>query len=179
MDDDGTSAYAWPAGDRLVRELGVVVRCAGASVCDLGCGRGALGLAALSAGARSVAFADLNASALALARQQVTERGYAARATFHHHRWGSAIPGTPYEIILGGDILYRPECFADLMTTIRASLAANGCCVLSDPRTRLEEDLPLLAAGRGLSWNRTRRGDLTVITLTATVSGDPSQSVLP
>jgi predicted nicotinamide N-methyase len=164
---DATGAYEWPAGARFARELATLADCRGRAVCDLGCGRGALGRIALVSGARSVAFLDGAADVVATLR---AELGGDPRASFHLHRWGEAAPGAPYDLILGGDILYRPDCFAALLDSIAGGLAHDGLCLLSDPRTALEPELPSLARERGLSWIASRRSDVTVVQLRAAAS---------
>jgi predicted nicotinamide N-methyase len=163
---DATGRYQWPAGARLARDLNAVIACNGQAVCDLGCGRGAIGVAALAAGASDAAFADGDPEALAEARAAVAAAGCTERATFHLHRWGEAIPRGPYRIILGGDILYRPASFAELMDTIALSLANDGTCFLSDPRATLEDELPLLAEARAMTWRVERRSDYSLVRLT-------------
>jgi len=159
---DATGRYAWPAGLRLARDLRAVVDCQDLELCDLGCGTGVVGKAALQGGARRVAFLDGAADALAGLRLALPDE---ARATFHLHQWGDAPPGGPYRLILGGDILYREECFAQLLASIALGLAPGGQCLLSDPRKRLEEELPILAAAVGLHWSSVRRSDFTLVTV--------------
>ena len=82
------------------------------------------------------------------------------------HAWGEPLPQGPWEVILGGDILYRPECFAALFDTIAGSLTADGCALLSDPRITLEHGLPSLAKARGLRWESARIDHFSLVTLT-------------
>jgi hypothetical protein len=91
------------------------------------------------------------------------------RAAFHQHRWGEPMPRR-YDLILGGDILYRADCFPALLDSIASGLAANGLCLLSDPRERLEDELPQLAAERGLTWTTERRRDFTLARLQTTAA---------
>jgi predicted nicotinamide N-methyase len=158
---DATGRYAWPAGKRLTRDLAEVVDCRGRTVCDLGCGLGALGHAALQLGAASVDFLDGSDEVLAGARAGAERE---PRAAFHLHRWGEPMPRR-YDLILGGDILYRPAFFAPLLDSVASGLATEGLCLLADPREHLEEELPTLAAERGLSWSPERRGDFTLVRL--------------
>jgi predicted nicotinamide N-methyase len=148
-DTDGTWAYAWPAGERLLAEFDAVVGLlAGRRVIDLGCGRGRLGLAALARGAQ-VAFADGSAAALAQVRAALPMD---ADARILLHRWGEPLPAA--DLLLGGDILYRSALFPDLI----ASVASAGCpALLADPRTSLESELPELAAMHGMHWSSERR----------------------
>ncbi|MBA3685150.1 MAG: methyltransferase domain-containing protein, partial [Planctomycetes bacterium] len=158
-----TWRYAWPAGVRLSAELPELADCRDRRVADLGCGQGHNGLMALLGGAASVLFADAAPSALQWVRQVIDANDLAARAQAVEHRWGDPLPGVPCDLILGGDILYRPECFAGLLDTIATSLAADGQALLSDPRRSLDEPLPELAAVRGLAWNEERRAGWTLV----------------
>ncbi|GDY14723.1 hypothetical protein LBMAG53_36010 [Planctomycetota bacterium] len=150
---DATGGYAWPAGRRLATDHAALAIVAGKRVLDLGCGTGVCGLSALHLGATAVTFADADAAALA---------GIRGHATVVH-TWGTPVPGGPWPVILGGDLLYRPQFFAALLTTITGSLAADGVALLSDPRSQLESDLPELARQHGLSWVQERRADYTLV----------------
>jgi 2-polyprenyl-3-methyl-5-hydroxy-6-metoxy-1,4-benzoquinol methylase len=161
MSVDATGRYAWPAGQRMLRELPTLIDARGLAVCDLGCGLGALGHAALALGAASVDFLDGSDEALALARAGA-ERDQ--RANFIRHEWGAPTPRR-YDLILGGDILYLPALFVALLDSIASGLAPGARCLLSDPRRTLEADLPALAATRGLTWESERRADYTLARL--------------
>jgi predicted nicotinamide N-methyase len=145
---DGTGAYAWPGGSRLAGDLPPVI---GLGVADLGCGRGACGRAALAGGASRVIFCDGDPAALAAVRADLPEADTAL------HEWGDPLPGGPYDLILGGDILYRPALHHHVLRSIASSLNANGEAWLSDPRHTLEEELPELAHSMGLSLRQKRR----------------------
>jgi predicted nicotinamide N-methyase len=148
--DDGTWRYTWPAGSRLLGELDVLVTVAGRRVLDLGCGQGRLGLWALAHGAAEVVFADQSETALAAIHVQP-----GIRCMVHH--WGDPLPEC--DLLLGGDILYRPALFPALMTSVASALRnAAAEAILVDPRSRLEEELPQLAATWGLTWEPERRG---------------------
>jgi predicted nicotinamide N-methyase len=165
--DDHTWAYSWPAGLRMAAELPTLLPLAGARCCDLGCGLGALGFTALGAGASWVQFADGAAGSVAWIAAAIAPNALAARAHATRHDWGTPLPNSPWPLILGGDILYRPASFPALIATIAASLAPGGLCLLSDPRSVLEPDLPTLAEAHGLSWTPARRPtDYTLIRLT-------------
>lgn len=156
-DADCTWAYCWPAGVRLSADLPALAGCAGAAVADLGCGRGHGGLSALVAGAARVVFADGDPAVLRWVEGVLVANGFTDRARTHPHAWGDPVPGAPYDVVFGGDILYRPDCFAALLASIAASLAPDGIALLSDPRRRLEPELPGLAAAVGLDWACERR----------------------
>jgi predicted nicotinamide N-methyase len=156
-DDDVTGAYSWPAGSRLAGELRELADCRGAEVADLGCGLGQLGFSAIALGAHRVLFADGSPPLIDLAERTIACNQLGARAQASIHRWGQALPGGGYALILGGDILYRPECFAAIADTLMASLARGGVCLLADPRTRLDAEFAAELARRALCWSCERR----------------------
>lgn len=158
--DDDTWRYDWPAGGRLLAELPQLAEVRGRSVIDLGCGGGRLGAWALAAGAARVVFADQSATALAA----VAARHPGAEVLVH--AWGEALPVA--DLVLGGDILYRPPLFPVLLDSLVTALAGGGQALFADPRQRLEEELPQLAAQRGLAWLPERRpGGYTLIRMRA------------
>lgn len=157
--EDGTWRYQWPAGSRFLLEIADLVQVADRRVIDLGCGQGRLGRWALEHGAAEVVFADLSPVALAAIPAH-------PRAHLLEHRWGEPLPAC--DLLLGGDILYRPACFADLLTSAAHALAGGGRGLLVDPRSNLDDELPGLAAGRGLSWRPQRRpGGYTLVEVAA------------
>ena len=156
-DADLTWAYPWPAGERLAADLGSVIDCRGLRIAELGCGRGLTGLTALMLGAAEVVFTDIAAEPLvyvvtALRANQMQNRGRTAL-----HAWGEPLPGGLFDVLIGADILYRPTFHGALLRSISSSLAPLGRCLLADPRTELEPELPLLAAACGLHWRPQRR----------------------
>ena len=162
---DATWAYAWPAGMRLAAELAAVAFCAGRRVLDLGCGGGQCGRAALAAGAREVVFADASPARWSTWLRCCRWRspGAGARSTT---AGGDAPPHGPFDLVLGGDILYRPFLFAELLASVAAGIGRDGAAVLADPRTTLEPELPPLAAAAGLTWEPVRRaGGYTLVRL--------------
>lgn len=167
--EDVTCLYQWQAGAALATLPMVKDLCAGRAVADLGCGRGTLGLSACAHGAARVLFADASAVAIDFLTRTIAVNGLAERAQALRHVWGDALPDGPWDVILGGDILYRPECFAALLDTIAASLADDGRALLSDPRITLERGLPALAEARGMHWESARIDHFTVVTITRRV----------
>jgi predicted nicotinamide N-methyase len=156
-DGDLTGTYAWPSGSRLASELGKLVECADRCIVDLGCGLGQLGFSALALGARHVLFADGSPVVVDRIARTIALNGLDGRANVICHQWGEPLPGRPYPLILGGDILYRPECAMALIETIAASLAPGGSCLLSDPRRRWEDELVVAARACSLQWAFERR----------------------
>lgn len=164
-DEDVTCLYQWQAGAFLATLPQTRDLCAGRRVADLGCGRGTLGLSACAFGAAQVLFADASAVAIDLLGRTIAANDLGGRARAALHTWGGPLPDGPWEVILGGDILYRPECFPALIDTIAASLGGHGVALLSDPRITLEEQLPALASARDLTWETARIAHVTVVTL--------------
>ncbi|MCK6490628.1 MAG: protein N-lysine methyltransferase family protein [Planctomycetes bacterium] len=148
---DLTWAYDWPAGRGLARDLAALADCRGRRVADLGCGRGGLGAAALQAGAAAVAFCDGSARALAYVAEAVRLNQAGDRARCHIHRWGEPLPDGPWDLILGGDLLYRPAVVPALLASIAASLAAEGCALLSDMRHQADDEIEASAGQQGLT----------------------------
>lgn len=167
-DGDLTWAYPWPAGERLARDLAAVVDPAGLRLAELGCGRGRCGLTALLLGAAHATFCDLAPEPLAYVRDALAANRLAERGSTAIHAWGDPVPGGPFDLIIGADILYRSAFHRALLTSVAGALAPGGRCLLADPRVKLEEDLPDIAAELGLRWRQERRpGDYTLVELTA------------
>lgn len=162
-DERPTWAYTWPAGLRLLGDLAELIDLRGLRVCDLGCGRGLLGLAALQLGAASVHFCDASETVLSYVQECLDHNGLSQRSSCHPHRWGTPIPGAPFDLILGGDILYRPECFTELLDSIATGLSQEGQALLADPRQKLEKELSALAIARSLRTTIQRHKTYTLI----------------
>jgi SAM-dependent methyltransferase len=158
--DDATWRYDWPAGGRLLAELDVLCDPRGLTVIDLGCGSGRLGAWARGRGAARVLFADLSPTALAA----VAARHPGAETLLH--RWGDPLPTA--DLVLGGDILYRPALFPALIVSLASALRSGGQALFADPRSSLEKELPELCRDAGLSWTCERRpGDYTLARILA------------
>lgn len=161
--DDITGVYAWRVGSGLSAGLAQLVEVDGRTVLDIGCGRGALGLSALALGARHAIFADASPVLVDWLARVVALNQLGDRASVVRHAWGDAVPGVRADLVLGGDVLYRPACQDALLASIAGALADDGVALLSDPRERLEPELPDLAAAHGLTWTSERRADCTLI----------------
>jgi ribosomal protein L11 methylase PrmA len=164
-DEDVTCLYQWPVGATLATRLSELVVCTNQRVVDLGCGLGTLGLTALGLGAREVLFADASVIAIDLLQRTLAENDLQSRAHAVRHDWGEPLPNSPWPVILGGDILYRPDYFPQLLHSIAVSLSHDGCALLSDPRTVLDQQLLRLATKHGLVWNTSRDDGITIVTL--------------
>lgn len=161
-DERPTWAYVWPAGLRLAHDLSETdIR--GRRICDLGCGRGLLGLTALKLGAAHVSFCDASSEVLHYVSLCIERNGLSQRSVCLQHRWGQPLPDGPYDLILGGDILYRPELFEALINSIASGLAPHGSALLSDPRHQLEAEVSVLAMAHRLTASIQRHETYTLI----------------
>jgi len=138
-------AYLWPAGmvlaELVVGELAGEVR--GRRVIELGCGLGAVGLAAARAGG-DVLLTDAAADALGWRRP--TPRPTAIAVMTRVLEWGrvpeSMIGG--FDVVLGSDITYGRDELVPLVGAIAALLAPGGVptspirigCARPSPRRR-------------------------------------------
>ena len=162
----GAGDVVWPASIALARMLAhVPTLTAGKRVLELGCGLGAAGLAAASAGAASVVLSDRDASVLAMASEAAEANGVSASVTTASLDFGDdeagirkAVGEEPYDVIIGADILYdagaaaRVAALLDkLLPPASAGAAAGGegdggevapaaRVLLADPEQRLHRE---------------------------------------
>ncbi len=153
-DADPTWRYPWPAGTRLAGDVALLTEFRGRRCCELGCGRGAVGRAALAAGAAEVLFLDISPEPLALLADEL---GHDPRVRTARHAWGDPVPDGPYDLVLGGDILYRPPYFRRLIHSVGLALDGGSTALLADPRTTLEPELFDAIAAEGLTATQERR----------------------
>lgn len=143
-----------PTSDRLRETLFNVLgdRVAGARVLDVCAGTGAVGLEALSRGARFAVFVERDPRAVALIRDNAARCGAGARYAIEHAPAARVLAvrvrGGPFDIA----VLDPPYDEADLARLVEgagAQLVPDGVVVLEHARRRP----PPEAAGR---WRRTR-----------------------
>ncbi len=168
-DERPTWAYSWPAGERFAKDLSSIFPdkgLTGKRIADIGCGRGYLGLSTFTHQPETVLFADGSPYPLQFVQSVLCLNRLTGGSTCVHH-WGTPLPDGPWDIILGGDILYRPECFKQLFTTVVSSLSTDGAAYFSDPRSILEPQLPEIAQRCALTYNQQRVEEqrYTLITL--------------
>lgn len=164
-----TWAYDWPAGRRLAGDLPDL---AGKNIIDLGCGRGVLGCTALTHGASRVLFADGSGQVLEWIAALIATNGWQDRASALRHDWGEPLPAGDWDLLLGGDILYRPECFTQLIATVAAACRAGVEAWLADPRLQIETSFLDGLRDAGLTVRNERRE--AGYTLLVVSSGPPA-----
>jgi 2-polyprenyl-3-methyl-5-hydroxy-6-metoxy-1,4-benzoquinol methylase len=105
----------------------------GATVADIGCGRGRalLGLAAAYPGMRGTGF-DLQEASLAAAASGAETRGLADRIEFRRLDAGEGIPGR-YDLVLAFDVLHDAGQPATLAAALRAATADDGVLLVLEP----------------------------------------------
>ena len=152
VEEGATWPYLWPGGLRLAEELAELLPSDETSkrhkhLIDLGCGRGLLGMAALCLSFQRVSFIDGDELPIKLIAKELASF---PQARCQLLEWGQSVPGDKADILLGGDVLYRPEYHNSLLRTISESLKPNGVAFLGDPRNKLEGHLPTIAEQNGL-----------------------------
>lgn len=135
---------------------------AGASVLDVCAGTGALGLEALSRGARSATFIDSDARAARLIADNAARCGCADRSIIVRGEaprvLRGAIAGGPFDVVLL-DPPYEAPWIGEALEAAAGHLAADGVLVLEHAARRPAPD------GRAVTLVRTRRaGDSALST---------------
>lgn len=131
-DDLPCWAYVWPSGRALVGLLADLEDLSGRRVLDLGCGPGAVGLAAGRLGA-DVVFADLSPGAVALATRNA-ERNGLDTAQVLELDWNAppADLGT-FDMVVGADLFYADGLLRGVLRFLKGHLRADGIAYLADP----------------------------------------------
>lgn len=150
-------AYVWPAGlvlaELVARELAPEL--AGRRVLELGCGLGAVGLAAAKAGAR-VTLADREPEALVEVRRIAAENQLEVDTLLLE--WGrvpESLVGV-FDRVLGSDIMYDPAQLTPMTGALATLLSPGGAAYLSDPDRADADALADAAHTAGLSLQRVR-----------------------
>ncbi|XP_060112884.1 protein N-lysine methyltransferase METTL21A [Heteronotia binoei] len=149
----GVAAVVWDAAVVLCMYLEMGdVNLRGRSVIELGAGTGLLGIVAALLGAQ-VTITDREA-ALAFLKSNVQAnlpRDIQSRAVVKELTWGQnlmSFSAGEYDFILGADIVYLEETFADLLRTLD-HLSADHTVILLSCRLRYERDQNFLTMLKG------------------------------
>ncbi|OZC02872.1 RsmD family RNA methyltransferase [Rubricoccus marinus] len=150
-----------PTTDR-VREalfsiLGSRMLLSDATVVDLFAGTGALGLEALSRGARHATFVDAHAPTLSLARKNARTLGVDAQCTFLRAdalAFLSRAPLAPRPDLIFADPPYALDAIPELPPLARAHLAPEGLFVLEHDSRHDFADDPSLVLSRDYGSTR-------------------------
>ncbi len=142
----GAGDVVWPAGIALARLLAHVPSfTSGQRVLELGCGLGAAGIAAATAGASSVLLTDRDAALLEFAQQGAAASDVSAAVSTAALDWAAdeeallqAVGTEPFDVIIGADLLYDAKA-SPVLAALLGRLMPPGPprvqrCVLSDPQ---------------------------------------------
>lgn len=153
-----TGATVWDAGVVLAEWIGSrpppLAARAGGTVLDLGSGTGVVGLAAAASGAyRRVVLTDL-LSVVPLLEANAHANSDALRADVHvlPLRWGCADDEErvralgPYDVVVGGDLLYRPQVVQPLLAALSAVCSPQTVIVLAASMLHSPETLRLFSS---------------------------------
>ena len=139
----------WPSGEALARHvLDAGGDLDGLDVLDLGCGVGAVGLAAMLRGAR-VTFLDWEPRALEFVRRSAERLG-GEPAALVCGDWRDPDVVGAFDRVLAADVFYESRNIAPVASFLAAHLAPGGEALLADPGRPEAEAFPDAAREAGL-----------------------------
>jgi predicted nicotinamide N-methyase len=124
-------AATWPSGEELARVV-ATASLRGRHVLDLGCGLGLAGIAAARGGADVLAV-DANADAVTFAAENLSLNGAGGRAAIASWADPALAASGPFDLVLGGDVLYSRAGAESLLERLPALVGEDGEVWLSDP----------------------------------------------
>lgn len=129
-------ALLW-SGARFVADWVVASGgCSGATVLDVGCGLGLVGLAAAAAGGRVTAV-DRDPDALAFVRASATRSGRPIEIL--EGDVAEVLDGRVFDVVVAAELLYEREAFGSIARALADALAPHGTLYLGDAR-RIDTD---------------------------------------
>ena len=147
-------ADLWPASRMLAEELLLNPRPPGTRALELGCGLGLAGVAGARAGL-DVTMSDYDETALEYAA--INARANCppqARWRCLAIDWRHPPALEPFPLLLAADVVYEERHIAPLLGVIRALLAPDGVCLISDPNRAGGERLTRALEGSELSHRK-------------------------
>jgi predicted nicotinamide N-methyase len=106
-------------------------------VLDLGCG---LGLTSVALGFKNafVTATDYEVNALQYAkRNYIRNVGSEENAKFVYLDWRHPILYEKFDFVIGADIIYERNLFADIVKVLEMAMDENSVCYLADPNRRI------------------------------------------
>ena len=135
----------WPASQALARAMAHAPSiCRGKRVLELGCGLGAIGLAAAASGAAEVLLTDAEPTVLECVEEAAVATGVAENVktqvfdwSDHEQRADLQARARPFDLLLAADVLYD-EASPDLVASLIAALlpSAESEALIADPQQR-------------------------------------------
>lgn len=124
-------AYLWPSARALAKTIGEGPPLEGLRALDLGCGPGALGVAASSRGA-TVVCADIATEALELAKRNAEKNALAIETMIID--WNAPPPELGrFDRIYAADVWYEDGMLAATIRFLKSHLAPEGRALIADP----------------------------------------------
>lgn len=134
--NDSTGRQIWDAGRALSRMLtNIPDELSGKKILELGSGTGVAGLSAAAEGA-TVCLTDGARTVLPMIEMNIDQNNLRHLAEVRCLQWGNeeeiAAVATlgPFDMIIGSDILYSPESFPDLISSLSALCTVGRTQVL-------------------------------------------------
>ena len=153
-------AATWPSGERLARVV-ATASLRGRRVLDLGCGLGLAGVAAARAGGDVLAV-DASSDAVTFTAENLALNGAGGRAAACSWEEPELADAGPFDVVLGGDVLYSRAGAESLLDALPALVADDGEAWLTDPG-RASAEAALRAAGAVWSMRSEPLGDDVVL----------------
>lgn len=139
----------WPASIALAHDvLARADQLSGKRVLELGAGTGMPGIVAAALGAHVLQI-DRSEVALHVCAMN-KERNRAAHVDIREAEWETFHSDTPFDLILGADVLYATTMHDRLRAICDAYLAPGGTVLFSDPLRA--QSLPMLEAMEQSGW---------------------------
>lgn len=136
-------SWLWPAALRMATAVHRLPIQPGATVLELGCGTGLVGITARLAG-HDVVLSDYRTESVHVARYNARQNGVEGPACVIDWR---EVPPQRFDVIVACDVLYEQREHASLQSFVGASLQPGGECWIGDPgRQRAAEFVSQAAA---------------------------------
>ena len=124
-------AYLWPSARALAKMVAGLPDLEGRRILDLGCGLGAVGLAAAAKGG-DVLLADIKSEALELVARNAARNGLAVETRLLDFGAPPDDLGT-FDTILAADVLYEDGMLRAVIRFIKKHLTQDGIAMIADP----------------------------------------------
>jgi predicted nicotinamide N-methyase len=170
----------WESGVVMSEKIVLLLSsCSGpVSVLELGAGPGLPGIVAGSIGA-GITQTDNSPEALALCRRNARANGVTGDVRYGD--WRNWTDPATYDVVIGADILYERDHYADILRVAETALKPGGRLILTDPgRTHAGQFVEMLrAAGFAVTVERRMTDALPPSEPGARVAVDVIEAVRP